>query len=81
MDAPGADRVAQARDELRHLQVALDRLPPRCREVFMLGKVEGLGGREIAARMGVTESTVSKQLAIGIRMLANFLHGDDRKNP
>ena len=81
MDAPGADRTAQARDELRHLQSALDRLPPRCREVFMLGKVEGLGGREIAARMGVTESTVSKQLAIGIRMLANFLHGDDGKNP
>ena len=43
----------------------------------MLGKVEGLGGREIAARMGTTESNVSKQLAIGIRMLANILHSEN----
>jgi RNA polymerase sigma factor (sigma-70 family) len=76
MDSPGAERTAMARDELRRLMAALDRLPPRCREVFMLGKVEGLGGREIAARLGVTESTISKQLAIGIRALADILHGD-----
>ena len=76
MDAPGPDRTAVARDELRHLLAAVDRLPPRCREIFMLGKVEGLGGREIAARLSTTESNVSKQLAIGIRMLANILHSE-----
>src|SRR6185437_5777371 len=76
MDAPGPDRVAASRDELRHLLAAVDHLPPRCREIFMLGTVEGLGGREIAARLGTTESNVSKQLAIGIRMLANILHSE-----
>jgi RNA polymerase sigma factor (sigma-70 family) len=77
MDAPGQDRTVMARDELRHLLAAVDRLPPRCREIFMMGKVEGLGGREIAARLGTTESNVSKQLAIGIRMLANILHSEN----
>lgn len=77
MDAPGPERAAASRDELRHLLAAVDHLPPRCREIFMLGKVEGLGGREIAARLGTTESNVSKQLAIGIRMLANILHSEN----
>jgi len=77
MDAPGPERAAASRDELRHLLAAVDRLPPRCREIFMLGKVEGLGGREIAAHLGTTESNVSKQLAIGIRMLANILHSEN----
>jgi len=79
MDAPGPDRAAMGRDELRKLQSVIDRLPPRCREAFVLGKVEGLDGREIARRMGVTESTVSKQLAFSIRALADMLHGESSR--
>ena len=41
-DVPGPDRSAMARDELRRLQAALDRLPPRCREAVALNKIEGL---------------------------------------
>jgi len=78
-DEPGPDRAAMARDELRKLHSALDQLPPRCREAFVLGKIEGLGGQEIAARMGVTESAVSKHLALGIRLLAGLLHGGGRQ--
>lgn len=76
LDTPGPERVAIARDELRFLQSALDRLPPRCREVMVLAHVEGLPGREVAARMGITEGMVSVHLAHGIRVLANLLYGD-----
>jgi RNA polymerase sigma factor (sigma-70 family) len=41
IDEPGPDRTLIARDELRHLQTALDLLPPRCREVFVLGRGVG----------------------------------------
>jgi RNA polymerase sigma factor (sigma-70 family) len=76
LDAPGPERVVMARDELRRLQGALDRLPPRCREAVVLAHVEGLPGREVAARMGVTEGMVSVHLAHGIRALANLLYGE-----
>ncbi|HEY5237217.1 MAG TPA: RNA polymerase sigma factor [Rhizomicrobium sp.] len=76
IDTPGPECSVIARDELRHLQVSLDRLPPRCREAVVLGRIEGLSGREIAARMGVTEATVSRQLAIGMCALANMLYGE-----
>lgn len=74
-DAPGPDRAVIARDELLHLQIALDRLPPRHREVFLMAQIEGLAGREIAARLGLAESTVSLHLAKATRLIADLLYG------
>jgi len=74
-DVPGPDRSVIARDELRRLQVAIDHLPPRCREAVILGRMEGLTGQQIAARMGISEATVSKHLATGMYALANVLYG------
>ena len=76
IDEPGPDRSAMARQELQRLQEALDRLPPRCREAVVLRKIEGLGRREIAGRMGIAEATVAEYLAIGIDTLADLLHGE-----
>jgi RNA polymerase sigma factor (sigma-70 family) len=76
IDAAGPDRVTMAREELRRLQAALDRLPPRSREAVVLAYIEGLSGQEIAARMGVTPSTVSEHLANGIRTLTDVLYGE-----
>lgn len=69
---PGPDRRAIARDELRHLQVALDRLPPRCREALMLKQVEGLSRKEIALRMGITEGTVNRHLYDAMNLLIDI---------
>ncbi len=77
-DTPSADRALLARDELRHLQSALDHLSPRCREAVVLGRIEGLSRSEIAARMGVAESAVSKYLSTGIRALVELLYGESR---
>lgn len=66
---PGPDRRAIARDELRHLQMALDRLPPRYREALMLKQVEGLSRKEIALRMGITEGTVNRHLYEAMALL------------
>lgn len=75
-DAAGPDREAAARDELRHLQAALERLPPRTREAIILTYVEELKIREIAVRMGVGKSTASSHLTSGLRMLVDMLHGE-----
>jgi RNA polymerase sigma-70 factor (ECF subfamily) len=76
IDAPGPERAVAARDELRRLQIALDRLSPRCREVVILARIEGLTGRTIAARLGISESAVSQQLDNGMRALADVLYGE-----
>jgi RNA polymerase sigma-70 factor (ECF subfamily) len=81
IETPGPERSTIARDELRRLQAALDRLPPRCREAVVLGRIEGLSGREIAVRMGITEQAVSYHLITGLRALVNEVFGEERRRP
>ena len=77
IDMPAPDRSAIARDELRRLQSALDKLPPRAREAVVLGRIEGLTGKEIAERMGISAAAVSVHLANGIHALGDILYGDE----
>lgn len=75
-DEPAPDRSAIARDELRRLAVALDRLSPRTREVVTMRRIEGLARAEIAQRLGITEVTVKWHLNEGLRALADDLYGE-----
>ena len=76
-DLLATDRHLTARDELRRAMAGLDRLPPRCREVVRLRKVEGLSINETAERLGVGHHTIERQLTLGLRALANFMIGGD----
>jgi RNA polymerase sigma-70 factor (ECF subfamily) len=67
------ERHAAGRGELRLLQAALDDLPPRCRRVVELRKIEGMSQRDVAEHMGITEDTVERQVSKGIRALADAL--------
>lgn len=62
-DEPGPERRLSARQELERLKSIVAELSPQCRKAFELRKFEGLSQRDVAARMGVTESTVEKHLA------------------
>jgi RNA polymerase sigma factor (sigma-70 family) len=75
----GPERQVAARDELRRLQIGLDRLPPRCREVVVLRRIEGLSQREVASKLGVGEDTVEKQMLYGMRALIDFMLGGSGK--
>lgn len=55
------------------LQNAIEKLPERCREIFLLSRMEGLKNREIAERMQITISTVENQMTIAIRKLKDEL--------
>jgi len=69
-DEPSPERRTAARQEVERLQIALDNLPDRCREVVVLRKVRGLSQREVARQLGIEESTVEQHLAKGLRLLA-----------
>jgi RNA polymerase sigma factor (sigma-70 family) len=76
IEEPGPERVVAARDELRLLQSALEKLPRRCREALVLRQMEGLSRRDIALRMGIGEETVKEYIAEGVRALADQLYGE-----
>ena len=65
----GPERHASNHRALRHTGEMIAALPSRCRQAFMLRKIEGLSQRAIASRMGISESTVEKHLAKALRLL------------
>jgi RNA polymerase sigma factor (sigma-70 family) len=78
IEAPSADQHLIAREELERLQIALDQLPQRCREVIVMRRIEERSGREIATRMGISEATVWEYLADGVLALADILYGEQK---
>ncbi|HKU97243.1 MAG TPA: RNA polymerase sigma factor, partial [Vineibacter sp.] len=55
---PSPEVIALHRSEMARLLRAVDRLPPRCRQVFLLTKVHELSYAEVAARLGISRNTV-----------------------
>ncbi|MEH3147669.1 MAG: sigma-70 family RNA polymerase sigma factor [Methylobacterium frigidaeris] len=56
------ERQAMARQEIRRLATAVDELPPRCREAFLLARIDGLSNGEVAARLNISRNMVEKHL-------------------
>lgn len=56
---------------------AVASLPEKCRQVFLLRKVHGLGHKEIAARMGLSVSSVEKYLREGILGCQTYLRAHE----
>lgn len=73
--APGVDpaRSVQFHDELQRLLQTVDELPPRCREVFILCRVEGFSHGEIAERLGISKSTVVSQMVKALARLEQVM--------
>ncbi len=73
---PSPERQAIDRAELHRLATAIAALPARVREVFTLRRIDGLSQREVAEKMGISESTVEKHMSRGfLIMLELFGYG------
>ncbi|MCX6955279.1 MAG: RNA polymerase sigma factor [Verrucomicrobia bacterium] len=72
-DGPGVADQVSLKFDLEILTEAIQSLPPRCRDVLTLRKIDGLSQREIAGRMGISEHTVEAQVTAGMRRCAQFL--------
>jgi RNA polymerase sigma factor (sigma-70 family) len=70
---PGVVQQVMARQEFGQLEAAIAELPPGCRAVLLLRKVELLSHQEIADQLGIAISTVEKQHARALRLLRTAL--------
>jgi RNA polymerase sigma factor (sigma-70 family) len=67
------ERRVSAAEELTRLARALDRLPPKCRQVFWLRRVQNVSQKQLADRFGVTEKAIEKQLTTAVRLLTGYM--------
>lgn len=69
--APPLDVTIERAQEQAWLRQAMLSLPPRCRQVFVLVRIDGLSQGEVARRCGISVKTVEKHLAIALAALCD----------
>ena len=51
------------------IRAAINSLPKRCRDIFLLSRVEGLKYKEISEQLGISVNTVECQMGIALKKL------------
>ncbi|MCX2763607.1 RNA polymerase sigma factor [Aquimarina muelleri] len=49
--------------QINRVQVEIDKLPPKCKEIFLLNKVQGFKYREVAEQLDISIKTVETQMS------------------
>ena len=63
-----------AESELRlAIQKSLEKLSPRCREIFELSRLNGLSNKEISDKLGISKRTVELQISNSLKILRKEL--------
>jgi RNA polymerase sigma-70 factor (ECF subfamily) len=76
-DAPPMDRVVAGARELQRVEQLIEKLPPKCRQIFVLRRIHGVSQREIAQMLGITQAAVEKQATRGLRLIMKGMERDD----
>lgn len=74
-EAPDQEELVERGQRKALLREAILTLPPRCQQIYLLSRVDGLTYPEIARRCGITEKAVEKSIARTIALLAEKVGG------
>ena len=66
----------EAEETAEKLNKAIEKLPPRCKEVFLLSRKEGLSYKQIAQALDLTVKTVENQIGIALKQLKIAIYGE-----
>lgn len=75
--APSAERTVSDKQRLEIFLRAIETLPPRCREAFLLHRVHDCSYRDIASRLAISESAVEKLIMRALLHCRNALRHHD----
>jgi RNA polymerase sigma-70 factor (ECF subfamily) len=74
---PSIDRLVEGQERLAIMERALTKLPPKCREAFVLHVLRGLKFDEVGRVMGISERMAYKHVGRALEYLHSCLDGDD----
>ena len=74
-DSPSVEEAAISRQRLEALRNAVDELPERTKQIFILSRLDGLKQRQVAERLGISESAVRKHLSMALQHIMQRVRG------
>ena len=65
--------VIQKEDQIRNINLIIDSLPNRCKQIFLMSKIEGLKYKEISHNLRISVKTVEVQISKALKILRSKL--------
>lgn len=78
--SPQANETLAAKDLKEVMHTALERLPDRCRLIFVMRRLEGLSLKEIANQLEISPKTVENQITKALKALKDAVKSYDEEN-
>ena len=75
-DTPSPEREISAVQELDLLRSAIDELPPKCRQVFLLSRMRRMTYPQIAVHCGISVKMVEKHISRALAVCMKKVGGD-----
>ena len=69
------EHVLENRDELQRFFQALEALTPRTRQIYLLCRMDGMKRRDVARRLGISESAVDRHLMKAVKKIDQLFGG------
>lgn len=73
VDLQTPDSQIISREEIFRINHVINQLPPRCRQVFLLAKIEKLPYKEIADVLGISVKTINIHVAKALETISSVL--------
>jgi RNA polymerase sigma-70 factor (ECF subfamily) len=75
------DRIQEDTDaieeRIQKMKQVIDSLPPKCKEIIILNKIQGVKYKDIAEQMGISVKTVESQMRIAFIKIREAFKDDD----
>jgi RNA polymerase sigma-70 factor (ECF subfamily) len=76
-DWPSAERAVAARQDLDRLLDAIEELPAKCKQVFLLSRARGMTYPQIALHCGISVKMVEKHISRALSACMKKVGGED----
>lgn len=77
--SPDAYQTLADREQLTAVMGAVEKLTGQCRQIFIMRRIDDVPPQEIAARLGITVSTVESHLSRGLQILLKHLENQSKR--
>lgn len=62
-----------------HIKNAINSLPPRCKLIYEMIRIEGLRNKDVAVKLNISVNTIDVQLAIALKRLVQTVNAFNQK--
>jgi len=76
-EQPTIEEEIDSRQKMERFTGSVAKLPRQCQRVFVLKKVYGYSHKEISAKLGISISTIEKQVSTGMKRCLDEMETQD----